>query len=244
MSVLTGCVTKENVSYDEEAIQSSCENVFALVSSGSVTEEALTSLSEWNQGYLMASLESQLGVQMDVDTLVTAIQGWDASLEECGEFIEYGSTYEFTATSSKLTVTVPAVYSERRADLEFVFDENLKLDSFTVSAKYSTGEILEKAGLNTVLGMGTVFAVLIFMSFIISLLKYIPMFMDKLSKKKTTEESKETVVAQETMPVATSDDDTELVAVIAAAIAAAEGTSTDSFVVRSIKRRKSNKWNA
>jgi hypothetical protein len=39
-------------------------------------------------------------------------------------------------------------------------------------------------------------------------------------------------------------DDTELVAVIAAAIAAAEGTTTDGFVVRSIKRRKSNKWNA
>ena len=38
-------------------------------------------------------------------------------------------------------------------------------------------------------------------------------------------------------------DDTELVAVIAAAIAAAEGTSTDGFVVRSIKRRKSNRWN-
>ena len=28
----------------------------------------------------------------------------------------------------------------------------------------------------------------------------------------------------------------------AAAIAAAEGTSTDSFVVRSIRRRPSNKW--
>ena len=33
-------------------------------------------------------------------------------------------------------------------------------------------------------------------------------------------------------------DDLELVAVIAAAIAAATGTSTDDFVVRSIKRRR------
>ena len=37
--------------------------------------------------------------------------------------------------------------------------------------------------------------------------------------------------------------DEELAAVIAAAVAASEGTSTDGFVVRSIKRRKSNKWN-
>ena len=38
-------------------------------------------------------------------------------------------------------------------------------------------------------------------------------------------------------------DDGELVAVIAAAIAAYDGsTSTDGFVVRSIKRSKTNKW--
>ncbi len=35
----------------------------------------------------------------------------------------------------------------------------------------------------------------------------------------------------------TNTDDTQLVAVIAAAIAAYEGTSTDDFVVRSIRRR-------
>ena len=39
-------------------------------------------------------------------------------------------------------------------------------------------------------------------------------------------------------------DDLELVAVISAAIAAAEGTSTDGFVVLSIRRRQSNKWKA
>ncbi len=37
-------------------------------------------------------------------------------------------------------------------------------------------------------------------------------------------------------------DDTELVAVIAAAIAAYEGTSTDGFQVRSIKRASTRKW--
>jgi hypothetical protein len=37
-------------------------------------------------------------------------------------------------------------------------------------------------------------------------------------------------------------DDTELVAVIAAAIATYENTSTDSFVVRSIKKSNSRKW--
>ena len=35
-----------------------------------------------------------------------------------------------------------------------------------------------------------------------------------------------------------------LALVISAAIAAAEETTTDGFVVRSIKRRPSNKWNS
>ena len=37
-------------------------------------------------------------------------------------------------------------------------------------------------------------------------------------------------------------DDGELVAVIAAAIAASEEVPADGVIVRSIRRRKSNKW--
>ena len=43
-------------------------------------------------------------------------------------------------------------------------------------------------------------------------------------------------------PVEETVDDGELIAVIAAAIAAAEGTTTDGFVVRSIKKSNRNKW--
>ena len=91
--------------------------------------------------------------------------------------------------------------------------------------------------------MGTVFAVLIFMSFLISLFKYIPMFMNKKDKK---EEPVQKKAVEQTVDVSEEPemDETELVAVIAAAIAAYEGTTTDGFVVRSIKRRKSNKWNS
>lgn len=239
---LTGCVTKETVAYDAATLQTSCEQVFYLVASEQIPVEELTGMSEWNQGYLMASLESQIGVQMEMDTLVTAIQGWEASKEECGQFVEYG---EFTieATPTKVTVVAPATFSDREADLEFVFDEDLVLESFTVNAKYSTGEILTKAGLNTLLGMGTVFGMLIFMAWVISMIKYVPAILDKFKKKeqpveKTSSPEKEIVEAEDFV------DDTEIVAVIAAAIAAMEGTTPDGFVVRSIKRRKSNKWNA
>jgi sodium pump decarboxylase gamma subunit len=91
--------------------------------------------------------------------------------------------------------------------------------------------------------MGTVFAVLIFLAFLISLLKYIPMILDKLTKKPApaVEAPKAAPVAEEV--VVDETDDLELIAVITAAIAAQEGTSTDGFVVRSIRRRPSNNWN-
>ena len=239
---LTGCSAKQAVTYDEESLVYSCEQIFELISSDTIPTDQIDAMSEWNQGYLMAQVESQTGIKISADSFVTAIQGWQAAGEECGTYIGHGD-YTFKAKTTGLTVTTKAEFSERTADLEFVFDENMELESFTVSANFSKGEIMQKAGLNTLLGMGTVFAVLIFMSFLISLFKYIPMLMNKKDKKEEPVQKK----AEEQIPNVSEEpemDETELLAVIAAAIAAYEGTTTDGFVVRSIKRRKSNKWNS
>ena len=61
--------------------------------------------------------------------------------------------------------------------------------------------------------------------------------MDKLSKKPSVGEKPEVVEEISETVTANEEDDSELIAVIAAAIAASEQTSTDSFVVRSIRRR-------
>ena len=110
----------------------------------------------------------------------------------------------------------------------------------------NVAEILTKAGLNTVLGMGIVFAVLILLAFLIFLIKYIPALLGITSEKEKAEEIEDemAVAALAGAIMASEDctDDLELVAVITAAIAASEGTSTDGFVVRSIRRRQSNKW--
>lgn len=240
---LAGCGNAKTVSYDKDTLSQSCDAVFDVIESGSITSDQITEMSDWNQGYLMAQFESQTGVQMEADTFATALEGWKASLEECGDY-ESHKDYEFEASSTGVTVTAPATFSDRSADLEFVFDENMTLESFTVNAHYGMSEILEKAGLNTLLGMGTVFVMLIFMSFIISLIKYVPALLNGTSKKKKEEAPKAAPAVAAAVEEAEEMDDTELVAVIAAAIAAAEGTTTDGFVVRSIKRRKSNKWNA
>lgn len=100
------------------------------------------------------------------------------------------------------------------------------------------GARMEVAALNTVIGMGTVFAVLILIIGVISLFRFIPMIQDRFAGKKAAavqeDAAAQIVVSQEDADVS---DDLELVAVIAAAIAASEGAaSTDGFVVRSIRK--------
>ena len=104
---------------------------------------------------------------------------------------------------------------------------------------------MEKAALNTLLGMGTVFIVLILISLIISCFNFIPKIQAKFAKRPKKEEVKSAAVDNTIAQIIEKEelsDDLELVAVIAAAIAASEGaSSTDGFVVRSIKRA-GNKW--
>lgn len=237
----TGCGQSKQIAYDEAQIEQACDNIFQLISSGYLTEESVSELSEWNQGYLMAQVEDKTGIKMNAEDFATALEGWEASQEECGVYISHGD-YMCEASATGVTVTTPATFSDREAELEFSFDKNLKLEAFTVNAHFSVGEIMQKAGINTVLGMGTVFLVLIFMSFLISLFKYIPALVQRKEDKKQGER-KQPQASAEQVDEPEKTDETELVAVIAAAIAAYEGTTTDTFVVRSIKRRKSNQWN-
>lgn len=116
-------------------------------------------------------------------------------------------------------------------------------EEMVVTAVYSTSELMGQAGMNTLIGMGTVFIVLIFISFIISLFKYLPALFAK--KPKIEPEKKTETPKAAPAPVAKNEnlaDDAQLVAVITAAIYAYEAqsgngaVSKDKLVVRSIKR--------
>ena len=104
------------------------------------------------------------------------------------------------------------------------------------------GEKMERAGMNTLLGMGTVFAVLIFICMIIHCFKYIPLFQEGIKKIRKESSKVQTEATAEEKVVIKEENiyNEELTAVIAAAIAAAEGGSPENFVVHSIKKR--NNW--
>ena len=106
----------------------------------------------------------------------------------------------------------------------------------------STGEIFRLAGLNTLLGMGTVFVVLIFISFIISLFKYIaPKAKAKTAPATAAPAPAPVQAAPEEEEEEYEEDDLDiLVAVITAALHAtlsARGEDPEGFVVRSIRRK-------
>ena len=107
--------------------------------------------------------------------------------------------------------------------------------------------------MNTLMGMGVVFLVLIFISWLISMFKYISVFEAKMKQKKAPAPSAAPAAVPAPAPAADpapaaapaeeACDDTELVSVIAAAIAASEGReSADGLIVRSIKRVPNRNW--
>lgn len=238
---LTGCGSKKELEYDET--QLTYVTQFIIANFEVMDEEAFDNYRQASE-YQINKIMSEANAPIEPEVLISMMDAWEAAEKECGEYVEHGE-YQFEGSDSGVVVSTEAVYEEREATLEFKFDENLNIESLDIAADYTTGEILKKAGMNTILGMGTVFLVLIFLAFVISLLKYIPMLQEKFTKK--TEKNKTPVkeVPKAEVPVVEEEltDDEELVAVITAAIAAADESVSDGFVVRSIRRRKSNKWN-
>ena len=164
---------------------------------------------------------------------VSAMTAWAGSKSELGALKERTGETEVKASDDGYTVTVPASFEKADANFVYVFDASTGAPtSLTVDVQYSMAETLRRAVMNTIMGIAIVFIVLIFLSFLIYLFRFIP---NPEAKKKA--QAAAPVPAPVAAPVEVAEaDDTELIAVIAAAIAAAEGTTTDGFVVRSIRK--------
>ena len=163
-----------------------------------------------------------------------AMDAWVSAKDELGEFEETEES-EVEFSDNQYVVTVPAKFEKADAEFVYIFDEQGNPTSMSVNVQYPLSVNLERAALNTVMGLGTVFVMLLFLSFVIYLFKFVPALVEG-KKKETPEAPVAAPVAPAAPVVETQTDDTELVAVISAAIAAAEGTSTDGFVVRSIRK--------
>jgi sodium pump decarboxylase gamma subunit len=225
--------------------------VFGLAACGSSTQsdyygttyEELESASESNIATLAAFTDEDIEYYEAYGSDLTAklVSSWAEATADLGAYEGIGA---FTVTKAQTTVTTEQVvyFEKRNATLTFVYEynyetEQLELSDVNADMVYTLGEKMSKAGLNTLMGMGTVFFVLILISLIIFCFRFIAVLENRNKKQETAHAEIPAAAMPPVVPVVQETDDLELIAVISAAIAASTGASADSFVVRSIRRR-------
>ncbi|MBQ4536364.1 MAG: OadG family protein [Lachnospiraceae bacterium] len=209
------------------------------------------SMAEYSATEVEAVVAQEHGFEAAGYAFKTAMNSFNSATDEIGTVAEQ----EFTVKSAdiddhQIIVIVNVKGSEKAAEAEVIFNNDkfaMSLESAALNPVSDMGELMERAAMNTLIGMGTVFVVLILISLIIGAFGIIPKLQSAFAKKKEApltsgiDNAVNQIVAQEESASVSEDlgDDLELVAVIAAAIAAYEGSaSTDGFVVRTIRRRR------
>mgnify|MGYP002515506191 FL=1 len=190
-------------------------------------------------------------IDVEGNAILTGMVSFNNTYDELGDIkTDEGFQGTYKVSGDEIIVSVPVTGTKtdsngnvRTATAELIFTNDifLTLKSCALNLDQTMGELMTKAAMDTLMGMMTVFAVLILISIIIWAMGGIPKLQEKLAKKPESkkEESIDNTIAQIVEKEESTEDDTELVAVIAAAIAAYEGSqSTDGFVVRSIRKRR------
>ena len=239
---LTACGNEEALNaYEQEKItyaeQMAAQAIVPFLAEANIDDYSLYTAEE--VAYVVGQ---NVGLNVDGNALISAITSFDTALDSIGAITDIGEA-SAVSDDNTIIVTVPVTGEKKNANAEVIFSNDMfmVLESAALNEDSSFGDSMARAGLNTLIGMGVVFAVLILISFIISLFGYIPKIQAAFSKKASTSAPKAAPAPAAPAPVVEEvvdySDDLELVAVIAAAIAAYEGeTSTDGFVVRSIRK--------
>lgn len=247
---LTACGGEDTMNvYQAEKVE--LAEQYAVDSIIPLMEESLASESVldvyYKDGYTTEEWETAIlsaySVSVDGDAYLKGLESFIKGHETMGAITGIGEvTSKLDGEEIIVNVDVTGEFKNAQVELIFTNDYFAEVKSCTLNVDATFGDKMAKAGMNTLLGMGSVFAVLILIMYIIEAFKFIPKIQAVFSKKKEVAPAPKEVPAQ-TAPVAEEvveeADDLELVAVIAAAIAAYEGqTSTDGFVVRSIKKSR------
>ena len=247
---LSACAGEAKKTLDPDVASMLEENTSNLVTQflTVLDDEQAAEISEQGAEYLEYVIQNYFGLKANGNGMVNALKSWSSAKPDMGDFVSItGMNAAYDDSGKDIIVTLDIVGTRKTAQIEAIYKDDLykTLNSLTTNINWSFGEKMQKAGLNTLLGMGTVFIVLIIISVIISLFNLIPKIQAAFDSKKTDikAEAVDNTIAQ-IVEKEEQTDDLELVAVITAAVAAASGSSSsDGFVVRSIVRRNNSVWN-
>ena len=243
--------------------------LFSLTACGTAAKEASgmdPMISEGLQQQTVALLEQIVSIpadQMDLvieqnrdagaEAVAAGLEGYVGLLDELGAY-QSVSTSAVKEIDDGYEITVNAVFEQRECSLIVGIDEDMvNITTMSFNPVYTVGENMTRAALNTVIGMGTVFIVLIFISWLIDCFKYISIFEQKMKKggaaapaapAPTPAPAAPAPVALTTVAAAGADEEEmEQLAIMTAIIEhTRRNASTDSLVVRPIKRAAGNRW--
>ena len=231
----------------QNAMQIAREKLVPMLTSY-MSEDTLDSLDGLTMEEIEYLVASEMGLGVDGYAFYSAAGSFQSAADSVGNIQSIGEA-SAKVDDDQIIVHVDVVGDKKNATAEVILSNDMffVLESAALNPESSMGELMIGAALNTLIGMTTVFIVLILISFIISCFGIIPKLQNSAAERKARKmeaSSDVKVIAQKDITanpagedMADQSDDLELAAVIAAAVAAYEGSaSTDGFVVRSIRR--------
>ena len=238
--LLTGCAATQQPVQDEEIAAEMVSRAEAVINEITGADEA--KLEQMLEHYGLNGIEPDRA-------MLSGLQSWTNNKGELtGEMTLRGiETIDSLANNTYVAVG-DLGFESRDCEFRMVFNRQMETKSMTFNPVYTFGQKMQKAGMNTIAGIGTVFIMLALISGIIYCFKYIHAWDEKRTAAK-----KAPAPAAPAQPVVRAvpepeeeeedlTDDLELVAVITAAIAASEEVNPDGLVVRSIRRSAGAKW--
>lgn len=183
----------------------------------------------------------------DYGFTVRAVEAWQGTKADLGELVSYDAeAAAYEVDGDFVTCTIPAEFEKNPATVRVFWNVNTQqATDMTFTVESSKSVLIGEAGMNTVVGLCTVFAVLVFLILVIAMF-------GKIGGSKKPEQKETAKAAPAVAPAVseaveeTVEDDAEIQAVIAAAIAMYEeetgSAGGDGYVVRAVRRKGKSNW--
>ncbi len=133
-------------------------------------------------------IEDELRQQRQ-SVLADGVAAWVNVQGDTGDFVRAISSQVTMEDADTYICTIYAEFEKRNVEYRIYYTyvpetQGLAPSNMSFDPEYTLGEKMQKAFLNMVLGMGLVFVILIFLSFVIRCFKYIPVIQERFTGKK------------------------------------------------------------
>ena len=150
--------SKDEEGPNEEQIKQSCQSLV----------QTLESTPDAELSAMLAYYQSSAKEDESAALNASLLEDFIAARPELGAFNDFGE-FSLVKSGKTYTATQRVDYSDRDIDIVYVISAlDNDITAINVSKVYSLGEIMGKAGLNTVMGIGIVFVMLFLMFLVIS----------------------------------------------------------------------------